>query len=256
MKLALNTHKLLADRTWEEIIDVCRGCGAAGIEFSIGYGHKHGVELDTPPEELARIREKIAAAGLEVASIASFCRFDMESQEEFQRNLDTAKRGIDLAVTMGSPIFRFVANGLPDFMSRPDFVVRISKVMRELAEYGERKGVLALLNMHGTFQHRCDVSRAAQLADHPYSGLVYNCDPSDLVGGSAEVTLERVMPYVRHVHLHELTGGYPYAEMFRYMRKAGYNGWFSVVVDDPSPEAERLLGYYCALCRAWWDSAL
>lgn len=255
MKLALNTYNLLGDKTWEEIIDICHGCGAAGIEFSIGYGHKHGVELDTPDDQLAKIREGIAAAGLEVASIASYCRFDRDSEEDFQRNLADAKRGIDLAARMGSTIFRFVANDVPDFMPRPDFVLRISQVMRELAEYGESKGVLALLNMHGSFQHRCDVSRAARLAAHPYAGLVYNCAPCDLVGGSVEVTVERVLPYVRHVHLHELTDGYPYPEMFRLLKAAGYKGWFSVAVDDTSAEVQRFLGYYCALVRAWWEAA-
>lgn len=171
MKLALNTYNLLEDKTWEEIIDICHSCGAAGIEFSIGNGHKHGVELDTPDDQLAKIREGIAAAGLEVASITSYCRFDRDSEEDFQQNLADAKRGIDLAARMGSTIFRFVANDVPDF------VLRISQVMRELTEYGESKGVLALLNMHGSFQHRCDVFQAARLAAHSYAGLVYNCAP-------------------------------------------------------------------------------
>ena len=59
MKICLNTHNLAGDFSLEELIQVCKRQGIGGIEFSVGYGHKHGVELETPGEEILDIRERL-----------------------------------------------------------------------------------------------------------------------------------------------------------------------------------------------------
>lgn len=89
------------------------------------------------------------------------------------------------------------------------------------------------------------------MAARPNAGLVYNCDLKDLAGSSAQAALERVGPYIRHVHLHDLLLPYPYRELFAYLKKTGYTGWYSVVVDESSAQPDRFLGYYAALARAW-----
>lgn len=255
MKLCLNTHNLAGQMSLDEIIAVCKKHGIAGIEFSIGYGHKHGVELDTKDEDIRAIRDKIAAAGLETASIASYCRFDSQDDAELAKNMENAKAGIRLAAQMGCSNFRFVANDLPNFMDRTDFVKRIAKVLRELGDYGKEYGVTALLNMHGSFQYRGDVAGVMELCGDDNCGLVYNCDLGDLVGGSCEVTLRRVGPYLRHVHMHCMLLDYPYEEMFYYLDEMGYDGWYSIVVDDPSAEPDKFIGYYARLANALYRLA-
>lgn len=255
MKLCLNTHNLAGGSTLEEIIALCKGAGLGGVEFSVGYGHKHGVEFDAADSALVAIRDQLYSAGIEVVSLASYCRFDMPGEDGVEENITQAQRGIDMAALMGAPVFRVVGNDLPDFMPRNAFVERVAGVMDRLGGYAEGKGVRVLLNMHGSFNFRHEVARAIEGAGRDNVGLVYNCAPEDVIGGSVEIAVERVLPYVDHVHLHELTDGYPYAELFALMQGAGYGGWYSVVVDDPSPEAARFLGYYAALARAWYNGA-
>ena len=255
MKLCLNTHALAGGLTPEELAALCLRGGIGGVEFSVGYGHKHGVELDAADGALIAIRDRMYAVGVEVVSLASYCRFDMPDEAGVEENLARARRGIDMASVMDAPVFRVVGNDLPDFMPRDAFVERMAGVVSLLGEYAQQRGVEVLLNMHGSFNFRRDVARVMELAGRGNVGLVYNCAPEDVVGGTVELAIERVLPYVRHVHLHELTDGYPYIDLFARMKDAGYSGWYSIVVDDPSPETDRFLAYYTALARAWYHGA-
>jgi sugar phosphate isomerase/epimerase len=82
MKISLNTHNLAGKKNLDEIIDLCVKNGIGGIEFSIGYGHAHGVEFDTSTASLHEMSEKIMCAGLETVSIASYCRFDGRDKQK------------------------------------------------------------------------------------------------------------------------------------------------------------------------------
>ena len=252
MKIALNTHNLAGDKNLDEIISLCVKNGIGGIEFSIGYGHAHGVEFDTGAVSLSEMSERIMRAGLETVSIASYCRFDRQYEPELKENFERAKKGIECAHNMNSRIFRFVGNDLPSFMPRNDFIERLSGYMSELADYAAPLGVEVLLNMHGSFNYRHDVGRVIELTGKNNCGLVYNCDTSDIAGGSLEIVLDRIGPYIKHVHMHELTTGYPYIELFKILKKQGYRGWYSTVVDDPSAECERFIAYYTGLAKAWY----
>ena len=56
---------------------------------------------------------------------------------------------------------------------------------------------------------------------------------------------------VRHVHLHSLTDGYPYAELFGLLVRDGYAGYLSSEVEQEVPPPEEYLALYAALCRSW-----
>ena len=253
MKICLNTYNLLGKKKLDEIIDLCVKNGIGGIEFSIGYGHAHGVEFETDAASLREMSEKIMRAGLETVSIASYCRFDGQHERDLTENFELAKKGIECACNMGSRLFRFVGNDLPSFMPRDKFVERVSGYMSELADYARPFGVEVLLNMHGSFNYRHDVGRVIELSGKSNCGLVYNCDDSDIVGASLEIVMDRVGLHIKHVHMHELTAGYPYIELFKYLKKQDYKGWYSIVVDEPSLECKRFISYYTALARAWYD---
>jgi sugar phosphate isomerase/epimerase len=253
MKLCLNTHNLAGSNTLDEIIDLCLKTEIGGIEFSMGYGHKHGIEFDTDSKVLREMAEKIMNVGLETVSLASYCRFDAQDEQERDRNFELAKRGIECAHAIGSGCFRFVGNDLPSFMPREDFIERVAGYMSYLSDYAEPLGVEVLLNMHGSFNYRHDVEKLIKLSNKRNCGLVYNCDNGDVVGGSLEIVLDRIGEYIKHIHMHELTEGYPYMELFRHMKRRAYKGWYSIVVDEPSLECGRFLAYYTKLAKAYHD---
>jgi sugar phosphate isomerase/epimerase len=255
MKICLNTHNLAGKMSIDEIIAVCKAAGVQGVEFSIGYGHEHGVEFDTAKAELTRIRDKILGAGLETVSITSFCRFDSYSPEENLTNLVLAKKGIGVAAAMKAGIFRFVGNDLPINMPRDAFLERIAGIMTDLADYAAPSGVSALLQIHGTLCRAPDLAEICRLCSRQNSGLVYNCDKGDIAGGSIDVYLDRVAQYVKHVHMHCMLLEYPYAQMFRILKKTGYKGWYSIVVDEPSLEPQKFIAYYAKLVKTLYDNA-
>ena len=239
----------------DELISVCKAAGIAGLEFSIGYGHEHGVEFDTRKDDLIRTRDKILDAGLETVSIASYCRFDSESEEERLQNLEQAKKGIAVAAAMKAGVFRFVGNDLPTHTPRDAFLVRIAGIMGYLADYAAPVDVTGLLQIHGSLSRAVDVAEIARLCGRKNSGLVYNCDRGDMTGGSVSVYLDRVMPHIKHVHMHCILNEYPYAEMFSILKKAGYKGWYSITVDEASAEPGKFIAYYVKLAKVLYDNA-
>ena len=99
-------------------------------------------------------------------------------------------------------------------ISRNEFVKRVSGYMSDLADDAEPLGIEVLLNMHGSFSYRHDMGKLIEITSKNNCGLVYNCDDSDIIGGLPEIVLDRIGAYIKHVHLHELTAGYPYSELF------------------------------------------
>jgi sugar phosphate isomerase/epimerase len=260
MKICLNTHNLAGKMSVDEIIAVCKAAAVQGVEFSIGYGHEHGVEFDTPEADLITVRDKILDAGLEAVSIASYCRFDSDSERERDKNLKQKKKGIDVTAAMKAGIFRFVGNDLPTHMPRDAFLERIAGIMADLADYAAPFGVSALLQIHGTLCRAPDLAEVCRLcgcqnSDRQNVGLVYNCDQGDVAGGSVDVYLDRVAKYVRHVHMHCMLLDYPYGEMFSILKKIGYSGWYSIVVDEPSLEPQKFIAYYAKLAKTLYDYA-
>jgi sugar phosphate isomerase/epimerase len=62
-----------------------------------------------------------------------------------------------------------------------------------------------------------------------------------------------VRDLVRHIHMHDFSGAYPYPELFDLLRADGYSGYLSSEIEmaNPIPTAEQYLAMYSALFRAW-----
>jgi sugar phosphate isomerase/epimerase len=67
---------------------------------------------------------------------------------------------------------------------------------------------------------------------------------------NASGTRSHVVPYVRHVHLHDLTDEFPYRELFRLLTASDYTGYTSAELPE-SADPERVLHYYHALWEAY-----
>jgi sugar phosphate isomerase/epimerase len=258
MKLSLLTYQMA--RSWElaKIIEVAKAGGFAGIEFRVAAGHRHGVELETTSAQRRAIRNQVQDAYLAVAALGTGSRFDTPDAGQRLEVVEQTKRYIELAAEVGSGRIRVFGNDMPKGEAAPDRadVLRyVGEALHDLGTFAEPFGVDVLLEMHGQFNYWGFARKAVENAAHARIGLVYNCDRRDLVGRSVAATYSEVRQLVRHVHMHHLTDGFPYAELFRLLVRDGYTGYLSSEVEQEVPSPEEYLHLYATLSRAWVTQA-
>jgi sugar phosphate isomerase/epimerase len=254
MKLSLLTYQLGKDYTLDELLSMCARFGYRGIECRAQLGHKHGVELETTPEQRAAIRAAFEASPVALAGISTSCRFEFGEASERQENVDLAKQFIDLAADVGAPQVRVFGNAFPKGSDKKQVVENVGVCLAQIAEHAEAKGVDCNLEMHGDFYYWEYTLEAVEIADHPRIGIVYNCDPRETRWGPIATFLDPVAPYLRHVHMHNIEAdNYPYPELFRILRNLGYAGFCSLEA-APSADPERVIAIYAKLFQwMYWN---
>jgi sugar phosphate isomerase/epimerase len=250
MKLTLLTYDIAKHWNLTELIGVAKRCGFAAVEFRTALGHAHGVELETTPEQRRAIKEQMEDAYLAIAGIGTSERFESPDEAERRTHIETTKRYIELAHDLDAGRVRVFGNDLPPGVPRGDVIRYVGDALRELGEFASDSGVDVLLEMHGQFNFWKFTRGAVEHAHHPRVGLVYNCDPRDVIAGSVSATYRYVRDHIRHVHLHELDApDYPYDELLQLLYDDDYEGYLSAEI-AASSDPERVLSYYAALYRA------
>jgi len=255
MKLSIMTYQIAKDWDLETYLDVAATTGCAGVEFRVELGYKHGVELERTPEERQAIKETCAQAGIDVACIATGCRFHFPEPEKRAQQVALAKQYVQLAADLGSSRIRVFGNDLPADVEKRRVVGFVGNSLREIAEFAAPLGVDVLLEMHGDFNDWRTAQVAAKWANHAGVGIIYNCDMRDLVDGSVKECFEGVHHLIRHVHFHSLLADYPYKELLQLLKDDGYDGFLSAELpasDDPETVmalSARLMNEYIAQLR-------
>ncbi|MFW6158010.1 MAG: sugar phosphate isomerase/epimerase family protein [Planctomycetota bacterium] len=241
MRLSVTTYNIFKDWDLDRLCAELPDAGVEGVEFRIGSGHQHGVELDAPPTARKEARKKLAAAGLCACSIATGCRFHMADADEVARNVAEAKQAIQLAAALGAPRIRVFGNNIVDGVHPDDTAAQVGRALDELGPVGERAGVDVLLEMHGDFNDFRLNKLAVTGANHRAVGTLYNCSPQDVINGSLATVWGEMKGLIRHVHFHDLLADdYPYDELFGLLAADGYSGFLSMEVSMPGDVGELL----------------
>ena len=251
MKLCLLTYNMARGWSLPKILGFCRAAGFAGVELRVEAGHAHGVELERTPAERREIRDRVEDAYLEVACIGTSSRFEYPEAARRIEQIDRTKRYVELAADLACKRLRVFGNIIPPGVRRDECVKYVGESLRVLGEFAEPFGVDVLLEMHGQFNYWGFARAAVEIAAHPRVAITYNCDPRDVVAGSVAATYSQVRRWVRHVHMHEFGGVYPYPELCGLLKADGYDGYLSSEVDASEATTESFLRMYAALFRAW-----
>ena len=231
MRLSITTYNIF--RNWD-LATLCAELPRAGVEaveFRIGAGHKHGVEIATDAARRREIRSRLEAAGLVCCSIATGFRFHFPESEKIEENIAGTRKAIELAADLGAPFVRVFGNDVPPGSDPAAVAERVGAALAELGPCAERAGVSVLLEMHGDFNDWWLNRRALERANHRAVACLYNCDERDVVAGSLRSVWYEMKRWIRHIHFHELTSAtYPYAELFRLLAADGYSGFMSMEV--------------------------
>lgn len=227
--------------------------------------HLDGIDLHTrafasdDPEYLRSIRMHALKNGIALSYIGVSSNFGMPAGEKLDEQVTSAKHWIDIAHFMGIPLVRVFAAWIPEGDTEESVLARMLPCLKEVASYGEEKGVVVGLHNHN---HGCvtrtgkDVRRIIGEVDNPYfshildtgqyvgspgaSGQRGKEDPSLNFYGSIEETA----PLAVHVRckIYRIERGVEewldYPRIFKILDGVDFNGWCSIVYEGQDVEAE------------------
>ena len=245
MMLGAVTYNVLKDWDLETIISKLEAAGYEAVELRTG--HKHMVEPSLSKAERERVKSRFERSKVRLLSFGSTCEFQSPDPAERQKQIASAKSFIDLAHDTGAWGVKVRPNGIPKGTPVEDVVARVASGLREAADYGAGRGVEIWMEVHGSGTQNPPVAAAImKAAKHDNVFLCWNSNPTDVVNGSIKPSFDLLKPWIRNVHINELTSNYPWRELFKLLREAKYDR-YTLCEAAESPQPERFLAYYKAL---------
>ncbi|HEY1339825.1 MAG TPA: sugar phosphate isomerase/epimerase family protein [Bryobacteraceae bacterium] len=244
-QLGCVTYNVLQGMDLETLIKTLEAAGIAAVELRTG--HKHGVEPSIGPEERARVRDRFRQSKVRLLSYGTTCEFQSPDPAERRRQIDAGKAFVDLARDTGAMGVKVRPNGLPAGVPLATTIQNIAAGIREVAEYGQSKGIEIWMEVHGRdTQEPKTAAEILHTVNHRNAGACWNSNPTDVKDGTVKPSFELLKPYIRSAHINELYSSYPWREFFQLLRASGYDRYTLCEVAE-SKEPERFLRYYKAL---------
>ena len=226
------------------VVDVAKKNGYQGIEVRGVMG-----ELDLSKCSVFSTKENIAATKklmkdnkLKFSDLGSSAAMHLPEGVERQKNLDDAKRFIDLAAELECPNIRVFPNNLPKDQDRDATLALISKGLLTLGDYAKGTHVNVLLESHGELVYVADLKKVMEMAAHPNTGLVWDIHNMWSVTKEAPAAVYPVLKkYIKHTHIKDATisadgkihyvlmgkGESPIFDGVDILYKDGYAGYYS-----------------------------
>jgi sugar phosphate isomerase/epimerase len=245
MRLGAVTYNVLKD--WD-LATILQNLEAAGYEaVELRTGHKHGVEPTIGADERKRVVERFQRSKVRLLSYGSTCEFQSPDETERRRQVELGMQFINLAHDTAAWGVKVRPNGLPKGVPPENTIQNIATCLRELGDYGAGHGVEIWMEVHGPDTQNPPVSAAIMKATHHENvGLCWNSNPTDVVAGSVKPSFDLLQPWIRNVHINELSSSYPWRELFALLRQSGYDR-YTLCEALESKEPERFLSNYRAL---------
>jgi len=212
----------------------------------------------TDPDYLRSIRMLALKRGIALSYIGISSNFG-KPRDQLEQEVDTAKAWIDIAAFMGIPLVRVFAAWIPAGDTEEAVWARMMPCLRQVAAYGEDKGVVVGLHNHN---HGCvtrtgdDVRRILAEVDNPYfshildTGQYVGSPGASGAGGKEDPELDfygsiaQTASLAVHVRckIYRIGSGreewLDYPRIFEILRGIGYNGWLSIVYEGQDVEEE------------------
>jgi len=245
MLLGAVTYNVLKDMDLEAVITTLEAARFEAVELRTG--HKHGVEPSLSAQERQRVKARFDRSKVRLLSFGTTCEFHSADAAIRTRQVEEAKRFIELAHDTGAWGIKVRPNGFAKEVSKEVTIENIGACLRQLGDYGRGYGVEVWLEVHGGATQVPQVAAAIMRATkHENVGLCWNSNPTDVVNGSAKPSFDLLRPWIKSCHINELVSGYPYRELFELMRRTNYDRW-TLCEADGNNQPERFLRYYKAL---------
>ena len=186
------------------MLDCARRYGYAGIEPRISARHKHGVELESAPEQRLAMKRQAADSGVAICCIATSCVF--ADPARLADSLAAADKAIDLAADVGAQRVRVFGGKIPADMTREKAIEQVAGALRSLAAHAAERNVAVCLETHDDWCNPEHVASVMRAVDHP--AIAVNWDimhPVRVAGVSIRESFAALKPWIRHLHIHDGT---------------------------------------------------
>ena len=252
-KLGMVTYNVAAKWDLPTILKVCKGVGIAAVECRTT--HKHGVEPTLNADQRAEVKKRFADSGVVFWGCGSTCEFQSPDPAVVKKNIESCKRFVELVHDIGGTGVKVRPNGLPKGVPTEKTLEQIGKALIECGKAAENFGIEIWVEVHGRgTQEPSNVKTIMDHCGHKMVGLTWNSNGTDIKDHSVKSSFDMLKPWIKSCHINEiykdLSGVYPYRELFRLFREMGYNRYTMIEVGrTPTDVAsgEDMLRYYKAL---------
>lgn len=222
------------------------------------------------PARATEMRERFAGQGIRICNLGSSAQLHHADLAKRARNLDEARRYIDLAHQLNCPFVRVFPDQLPPDQNREQTLRLISDGLLELGNYAGSRSVTVLLESHGELTRSDLLTQIMQAADHPNVGLIWDIVNMWTDAKESPGEVYRILKkYIRHVHVKDLRlvgkthqyvpvgqGEAPLGAAINALRAGGYDGYYSFEWEKrwhpDIAEPEQVLPYYPAAMKAYF----
>jgi len=258
-KLGIVTYNIAADWDLPTVLRVCQKVGLAAVEFRTT--HKHGVEPSLSKEQRKEVKKRCSDASVQVWGCGTVCEFHSPSPAVVRKNIETCKAFVELSADIGGRGVKVRPNALPPGVPEEKTLEQIGKALIPCGKAAADAGVEIHVEVHGRgTAHPPRIKTIMDHCGHPAVGLTWNSNGSDVKDKSVAEYFKLLRPWIRSCHINDLykdmTGQYPYRELFRLLRESGYDRVTLCEVGRSLPESPgtEFLHYYKALwselCRS------
>jgi len=196
---------------WSKILKFATEHGFAAIELR---GLEGNMDLPThpifAPDRIAQTKGEISNAKLRIACVSSSANLYFEDPDKRSKQLDDARRFIDLASKLGSPYVRvFGGKSESDKALAPDATTktRVAAGLKELGSYAGPKNVTVIIESHDHFTASSTLKDVLQQAASDHVGLLWDAHHTFTTAGEdPEFTVKELGRWIRHTHIKDSTG--------------------------------------------------
>jgi sugar phosphate isomerase/epimerase len=247
-RLGIVTYNIAASWDLGTILRVCQGVGLSPVELRTT--HKHDVEPALSRSARKDVRKRFADAGIDIWGCGTICEFQSPDPAVVAKNIEQCKAFVQLAADIGGRGVKVRPNGLPTNVPVEKTLEQIGQALGTCGKAAADAGIEIWLEVHGKgTSHPPHIRTIMQHCGHPSVGLTWNSNATDVKNGSVSEYFRMLWPWIRSCHISELHSGYPYRELFRLFREAGYDR-VTLAEIEGMPDVrsgERLMRYYKAL---------
>lgn len=206
MKLAVSSYSFQQyfDRgeiTPEGVIEKAAQMGFDAIEF-VNFNLPENMTEEYAGKLLALASEK----GVEICAYLTGSNLIREDENEREEATKEVCRGIDIAKMLGVKLFRYdISYSLPKGMCFERALEIILPQMRKIADYGEKYGILTMIENHGQAFVDCDRLETifAKIA-HKNFGLILDIGNFMCADADNVKCVAKLSNLASHVHLKDM----------------------------------------------------